>query len=186
MMRALARSIEIEPMRRRDVRSVVRIENLVHTRPWSASLYRRELTTTVDRTYLVAREARTVVGYGGLLVLADAGHIATLAVAPSHRRRRIGSRVLLALARDGIERGVSGLTLEVRASNDAAQRLYEKFGFYVAGVRKGYYAEVKEDGLVMWADEVQSAAYRDLLGSIERHLDDPSSGEPAAPNEEQP
>jgi len=46
--------------------------------------------------------------------------------------------------------GARAITLEVRRSNDVAQRLYEKLGFTVAGVRKGYYSDTREDALIYW------------------------------------
>jgi len=96
--------------------------------------------------------------------------VTTLAVDPSWHRRSIGSRLLLTLAREAIGRGATGLTLEVRMGNRAAQELYRRFGFRPAGVRKNYYVETNEDALVMWADDVTEPAYADRLAEIERHL----------------
>ena len=106
-----------------------------------------------------------VVGYGGLMVSGDDGHITTLAVDPAWHRRKLASRLLLALAREGIARGVASLTLEVRVGNVAAQELYRQFGFAPAGIRKNYYVETNEDALVMWAHDVDTADYRDAPGA---------------------
>ena len=74
---------------------------------------------------------------------------------------RIGTRLLLALARRGDRaRAARALTLEVRVSNDGAQALYRRFGFAPAGVRKGYYVETNEDALVMWAHDVDAPDVR--------------------------
>ena len=77
---------------------------------------------------------------------------------------------MLVLAARAVARGASSLTLEVRMSNRPAQELYRKFGFAPAGVRKGYYAEVNEDALVMWAHDVNTVDYGRRLGAIESTL----------------
>jgi ribosomal-protein-alanine N-acetyltransferase len=118
----------------------------------------------------VARVGRDVVGYGGLMMTVDDGHITTIAVDPRWHRHKIGTRVLLALAREGIARGATGLTLEVRLSNLGAQALYRRFGFEPVGVRKGYYVETKEDALIMWAHNVDQPDYARLLDALERRV----------------
>jgi [ribosomal protein S18]-alanine N-acetyltransferase len=111
-----------------------------------------------------------VVGYGGLMVSVDDGHITTLAVDPEWHRNKLGSRLMLALARDAIDRGVVGLTLEVRVGNAPAQELYRKFGFVPAGIRKNYYIETNEDALVMWAHDIDTPDYRRRLDRIEAEI----------------
>ena len=115
----------------------------------------------------MARVEGVVVGYGGLMVSGDDGHITTLAVDPAWHRRKLASRLLMALAREGVARGVASLTLEVRVGNVAAQELYRQFGFAPAGIRKNYYVETNEDALVMWAHDVDTADYQTRLERIE-------------------
>ena len=134
-------------MRRRHLRGVLRIEGQVAPRPWTSSLFLSELALRSSRAYFVARVGRDIVGYGGLMMTLDDGHVTTLAVDPRWHRHKIGTRLLLALAREAIGRGATGLTLEVRLSNHGAQALYRRFGFEPVGVRKGYYVETKEDAL---------------------------------------
>jgi [ribosomal protein S18]-alanine N-acetyltransferase len=160
--------VHIQPMRRRHVRSVLRIEQQVYPRPWSASLFMSELAMRSSRAYYVARVGRELVGYAGLMMTLDEGHVTTIAVDPRRHRAKIGTRLLLVLAREAIERGATALTLEVRMSNSAAQDMYRRFGFGPVGVRKNYYQEVNEDALVMWAHEVDQPAYHELLDGIER------------------
>jgi ribosomal-protein-alanine N-acetyltransferase len=93
--------------------------------------------------------------------------VTTIAVDPAWHRRGIGSRLLLALSRSAIAAGCTGLTLEVRMSNEAAKGMYRDFGYAPAGVRKNYYAESNEDALVMWAHDVDLAAYAERLTRIE-------------------
>lgn len=162
--------VQISPMRRRHLRSVLRIESQVCPRPWTLPLYLSELGAASGRRYVVARTATSVVGYGGLMVAAGEGHVTTLAVDPACQRRAVGSQVLHALASWGRDQGCTGLTLEVRMGNVAAQSLYRRFGFAPAGVRRGYYAETNEDALIMWAHGVDRPAYAERLRSIAERL----------------
>ncbi len=151
--------VVIAPMRRRHLRAVLRIEQQVYPRPWSMGLFMSELGMRGSRVYVVARIGPTVVGYGGLMLITGDGHITTLAVDPAWHRHKLGTRLLHTLAVAAIERGAEHLTLEVRASNRAAQELYRAFGFAPAGVRKGYYVETKEDAIVMWANDIATDDY---------------------------
>ncbi len=163
-----ALSVTIQPMRRRHIRAVLRIEQQVYPRPWSSSLFLSELALRATRAYYVARVGRELVGYAGLMMTLDEGHVTTIAVDPRRHRAKIGTRLLLVLARDAIARGATALTLEVRMSNTGAQDMYRRFGFEPVGVRKNYYQEVNEDALVMWARDVDQPEYAALLESIER------------------
>ncbi|HEY3095858.1 MAG TPA: ribosomal protein S18-alanine N-acetyltransferase [Acidimicrobiia bacterium] len=163
--------VDIVPMRRRHVRAVLRIEQQVYPRPWTMSLFLSELALRSSRAYFVARVGRDVVGYGGLMLSADDGHITTLAVDPRWQRRQIATRLLLVLAREAITRHARSLTLEVRLSNRPAQDLYRRFGFAPVGVRKNYYVETNEDALVMWAHEIRRPEYAELLAGLERQVE---------------
>ena len=146
--------VVITPMKRRHLRGVLKIESQVYPRPWSMGLFMSEIGYKEGRVYVVARVGGTVVGYGGLMLVLEDGHITTLAVDPAWQRHSIGTRILLALAEAGMARGIENLTLEVRLSNEPAKELYRRFGFVPAGIRKGYYVETNEDALVMWANDV--------------------------------
>jgi len=154
-------------MRRRHVRSVLRIEEQVYPRPWSSSLFLSELALRSSRSYSIARVGREVVGYAGVMISFEDAHVTTIAVDPAWHRHHIGSRLLLNIARDARERGAKHLTLEVRVSNEPAQKMYRTFGFRPAGIRKGYYVETNEDALVMWADDIDETAYLERLLRIE-------------------
>ncbi len=159
--------VQLVPMRRRHLRSVLRIEAQVYPRPWSLSLFMSELALRSTRAYTVVRAGGMVVGYSGLMLHGEDGHITTIAVDPAWHRRGIASRMLLNIARTAVARGARHLTLEVRVSNTAAQALYRKFGFSPAGVRKNYYAETNEDALVMWANDIDADDYQERLERLE-------------------
>ncbi len=159
--------VHIVPMRRRHLRSVLKIEAQVYARPWSLSLFVSEMAMRTSRAYYVARINGVLCGYTGLMVTEGDGHVTTLAVDPAWHRNKIGTRLLLTLARTAIRREASNLTLEVRVGNTAAQEMYRQFGFRPAGIRKNYYVETNEDALVMWAHDVGTPEYAGRLAEIE-------------------
>jgi ribosomal-protein-alanine N-acetyltransferase len=154
-------------MSRSDVPTVATLERDIYPQPWSARVFFDELGHA-NRTYVVAAEHGDVLGYGGFMLVESDAHITTLGVAPGHRRRRLGTRILLALVERAIGRGARHLTLEVRATNTDAQLLYERFGFAPVGKRKGYYAG--EDAIVMWALDVDAEEYGTRLAGIRSGL----------------
>ena len=162
--------VHVVPMRRRHLRSVLRIEAEVYPRPWSMSLFMSELGLRATRAYFVARVGREVVGYAGLMLTGEDGHITTIAVDPSWHRHQVGTRLLLALAHEARARETLNLTLEVRIGNRGAQELYRRFGFESVGVRKGYYAETNEDAMIMWANGIDAPDYTDRLAALDRSV----------------
>ncbi len=153
-------------MRRPDVAAVVAIEREIFAEPWSASLYLAELARRATRQYWVATSGGAVVGYAGCMLVASEAHVTTLGVDRAWRGRGIGARLLLRLVVEARAAGATALTLEVRVSNSVAQRLYRWFGFAPVGIRKGYYAQSHEDGLVMWVHDVDSDQYGARLDAI--------------------
>ena len=109
-------------------------------------------------------------GHAGALRIADEGHVTTVVVDPAQQRRRIGARLMLDLHRWAVERGLSAMTLEVRVSNAPAIALYRRFGYAPAGVRKNYYSDEGEDGLVMWAHDIQGLEHHERLAAIEAEV----------------
>src|SRR5947208_3750930 len=89
-----ASRLEITRMRRRHLRGVMAIERQVYPRPWSPNLFLSEMSDLRNRTYLVARIGKEVVGYGGVMSYGDEAHITTIAVDPYHHRRKTGPRRL--------------------------------------------------------------------------------------------
>jgi ribosomal-protein-alanine N-acetyltransferase len=157
-------------MRRRHLRSVLRIEEQVYPRPWSSSLFLSELALRSSRAYSVARVGREVVGYAGVMISFEDAHVTTIAVDPAWHRRGIATRLMVALTRESLVRGARNLTLEVRMSNKGAQEMYRRFGFGPVGVRKNYYQETNEDALVMWVHDIDSPEYAELLASLEARV----------------
>jgi [ribosomal protein S18]-alanine N-acetyltransferase len=166
--------IVIEEMRIDDIDPVQEVERASFPVPWPANAFRHELTQNKNAHYIVAKEGEHIVGYAGLWLSLDEAHITTFAVLPQYRRRKIGERMLLSLFERAEKLGAEWLTLEVRASNLPAQRLYEKYGFRPAGVRRRYYSDNNEDAIIMWTERLRDRAVRDRIARLRATLDEPS------------
>jgi ribosomal-protein-alanine N-acetyltransferase len=166
-------STVLVPMRRRHLRGVLAIEQQTNHRPWSLGLFLGELRMPTSRSYAVALDGHRVVGFAGLMLSADGGHLTNIAVHPERRRQGIADRLMLVTMREARRRRLESVTLEVRMSNDGAQQLYRRFGFAPGGIRRNYYADVGEDGLIMWAHGIDEAPYADRLDAIEATLRHP-------------
>ncbi len=170
--------VAIEAMRLEDLDEVQQIEEASFTTPWPPNAYRSELMTNRLASYLVARADGRIVAYGGMWLMVDEAHITTFAVHPGWRRRGIGERLLLAFLDLAKERHAREATLEVRLSNLAARRLYEKFGFRPVGLRARYYSDNNEDALIMTTDPLDDPQLRARIERLRVALSDatPSGG----------
>ena len=136
-----------------DIDAILAIEEASFTNPWTRAMYLAELENTdVSYCFLAKASDGAVVGFCSFWRVLDELHINNLAVAPEHRRRGVGSALLTRVLREGAALGAKRATLEVRRSNQEARALYERFGFAVAAVRRGYYTSPAEDALVLWRD----------------------------------
>ena len=134
---------------------VLVIEEAAFTSPWTRAMYLAELENHgVSFCFLARDDDGRAVGFCSVWRVADELHINNLAVLPEVRRGGIGSALLEHVLRHGADSGAQRATLEVRQSNDAARILYERFGFTVAGVRRGYYSKPVEDALVLWRENL--------------------------------
>lgn len=140
-----------------DLPQVLSIEKACFRRPWSAHSYRFELTENPAARYFVALRDGAVCGYGGMHLILEEGHITNLAVDPKLRGQGIGRQLLGEMIRVAANLGARYLTLEVRAGNAAAISLYRSAGFVPVSVRKGYYEEEGEDGLLMLLESLPPA-----------------------------
>lgn len=131
-----------------DLSRVVAIERRAYPAPWSLPMFLLELGKP-GGIALAAVEEEQVIGYLICSRLDTVWHVMNVAVAAHRRRRGVARALLLDLfARVGSRD--AQLTLEVRASNAGAQRLYRELGFLPVGARKRYYSDNGEDALIMW------------------------------------
>jgi [ribosomal protein S18]-alanine N-acetyltransferase len=129
----------------------------------SSTRFSRMALLSRVRKGVVPGASSRIVGFAGFWHVFDEAHITTIAVDPDLRGRSLGELLLVTLIEEAIARGAGYLSLEVRVSNIAAIRLYEKYGFIIKGVRPKYYVDDGEDAYVMWSDNVRSPAFRVAL-----------------------
>lgn len=144
-----AAGIRISPLEERHLKRVLEIEIESQSCPWSEDSFRNEIKTD-HGIFIVAEQGTDIVGFAGVWVVVDEAHIITVAVANEHRRKRIARKLVVELLLRAESVGATCSTLEVRASNEPAIKLYESLGFNAAGVRKRYYPDNKEDAVIMW------------------------------------
>lgn len=149
--------ITIVPMEFEHLPDIQAIEQRSFCAPWSYSAFLSELMDNDNAFYLVAQHREAAVGYVGVWIILDEGHITNVAVDPRYRGRGIGSRLLDAVTEVARQQGVTRMTLEVRVSNTPAQQLYKRLGYRVSGMRKRYYRDNNEDALIMWRDLTEDA-----------------------------
>jgi ribosomal-protein-alanine N-acetyltransferase len=179
--------LTIEVMRLEDLEAVHQIELASFSAPWPANAYRSELETNRLATYLVARTEDRIVAYGGMWLMVDEAHITTFAVHPSWRRQKIGERLLLAFLDHALARHAREATLEVRLSNLAARRLYEKYGFRPVGLRPRYYSDDGEDALIMTTEPLDEQRFRERIERLRAELDAaPAPTDPTQSSEDAP
>ena len=169
----------VEPMSIEDLPDVHRIERASFSVPWPDDAYRSEIQGNRLASYLVARADGRLVAYGGIWLMVDEAHITTFAVDPAWRRQRVGETLLIALMDLAIGRHAREATLEVRLSNLAARKLYEKFGFRPVGVRARYYSDNGEDALIMTTEPLLGGAMQARLVARRAELD--AAPPPAGP-----
>ncbi len=145
-------SIELVYLADHHLDGVMSIDARVFSTPWSNALWEHELADA-SRVHLVAISQGSVVGHAGTLTVVDDVHITTIAVDPNSQGKGVASKLMAALLDSAVAAGSKAATLEVRAGDLRAQRLYSRFGFVPAGVRRGYYSDPTDDAIIMWLSD---------------------------------
>ena len=143
-------SVKIVPMTADHLEELEKLERICFSRPWSRKMLAEELENQCA-AFLVAEDSVSgrVLGYAGLMVVADEGYITNVEVFPEYRRQGIAAQILQVFVQFAEANRLAFLTLEVRPSNAAAIALYQDFGFEEVGRRKNYYDLPKEDALIL-------------------------------------
>lgn len=138
----------LRPMIIEDLEKVVEIEKASMPSPWSKELFEEELKRERAR-YFVGEIDDQVTGYMGYWEAPEEAHIINLAIAPRFRQKGLGFQMMEYCLRFAYNKGARLATLEVRESNEAALRLYEKMNFRIVAIRKKYYSDNQENAVVM-------------------------------------
>ena len=140
--------IQLVNMSDAHVSQIAELEKLCFSCPWSEKSVASELNNPLS-CWLVAMDGNVVAGYIGSQSVMGEADMMNVAVRPDHRRQGIAKMLVEGLVQELIKREVYSLTLEVRASNDPAIRLYEQLGFRQVGRRPNYYRDPREDALIL-------------------------------------
>ena len=132
-----------------DIPRVAELEKMIFTDPWSEKVYRETLALP-GVEYVVVTDDKTIVGAAGVRNIVGTGEITNVMLLPEYRGHGTGRKMMQEIIERGKKLGAKDLTLEVRASNTVAQRLYESLGFICEGTRPGFYNNPKEDAGIYW------------------------------------
>jgi len=173
----------IRPMYREDIEQAIEIDSEAFPTMLPSANYKRELKNELSY-YIVAcddqqvvgkpdkegdsRDSNPVIGLAGLWLMAGEAHIVNIAVRQAYQRRGIGELLLIKLMNLALKKGADIITLEVRKSNAAAQKLYQKYGFNIKGIRRGYYLDDREDAVIMTAEDINSDAFQASLSRLKK------------------
>lgn len=138
----------VRDMEAKDIDQILEIESVSFPAPWSRETFISELQNPLS-VYLVADNDGTVLGYAGIWIIFDEGHITNVAVHPDYKGNRVGETLLGEMEAIILGNGGKMMTLEVRPSNQPALILYNRFNFKRVGLRKGYYTDNNEDAIIM-------------------------------------
>ena len=168
----------VRPIRWEDIAQVTEIDLEAFPTMLPPTNYERELKNKIAH-YIVAYDdhgavgepdagdvlpdRQYILGLAGFWIIVGEAHIINIAVRQPYSRQGIGGLLLISLIDLAIEKDAHLITLEVRASNSAAQSLYYKYGFTIKGIRRGYYSDNREDAITMTVEEIYSASFQERL-----------------------
>lgn len=135
-----------------DIDDVMNIEEASFPNPWSKTAFYNEIVNNQFATYLILEAEGEPVGYCGIWVIIDEAHVTNIAIIPRFRGKKYGDALMKKAMEQARIMGAKTMTLEVRVSNEVAQKLYRKYGFENGGIRRNYYTDNGEDALVMWVN----------------------------------
>ncbi|MDJ0731573.1 MAG: ribosomal protein S18-alanine N-acetyltransferase [Crocosphaera sp.] len=140
---------------------------------WTKDGYQRELMSPNSHFWVLSSDStQTIIGCGCFWEILEEAHITLLMIAPEYQGQGLGQLLLYSLLRDALSRNLERATLEVRVSNQPALSLYQKFGFEVAGQRKGYYQQTGEDALVLWRRGLHYPQFQQELSIWQQQIND--------------
>ena len=140
---------QIVPMQESHTTQIAALEAAHFSAPWDEASIRAELENPLALWLAAVDESGAVLGYVGSQSCFEDADILNVCVRPEARRRGLAEALMTELERRLIPKGIEKITLEVRASNEPAIRLYEKLGYSQVGIRKNYYEKPREDALIL-------------------------------------
>ncbi len=162
--------IKISYMKLSDIDEIEVIESEAYGQHhWSRDSFVNELENNLAKYYCARNENDELIGYLGTWMILDEAHVTTLAISSKFKRQKVAQTLMFKFIDDCYKNEVKYITLEVRVSNEPAQKLYEKFGFHSLGTRKGYYQDNNEDALIMWTENIWYEKFKMLYNKIRQN-----------------
>lgn len=189
----------LRPMDWDDLVQVAAIEREAFPTLWPPTSYRREMKNRIAEYLVCVKEGeylafdprqgrlqrlfrrgrppqpvrrRLLAGFVGLWYMGGEAHIVAIAVREEYRRQGLGELLLIGAIELALARESQAVTLEARVSNEAARALYAKYGFREAGLRRGYYADNREDAVIMSTDAIASDSYQALFEHLRSEFEE--------------
>jgi len=158
-------------MSAKDIEPIMEIESVIFGEyHWTPQSFISEIENDLGNYYVAEDNSGKIIGYCGFWLIFDEAHVTTIAVRPELRNRGLGEYLLQKMIEAGYAKNAKWFTLEVRASNIPAQKLYYKYGFKSIGLRKKYYQDNDEDALIMWTENIWDSKYTTLLDDLKLKL----------------
>ena len=152
----------IRPMASADLDGLMQIEEYSFPTPWKRHMYEHDLVSNKFSRFFVIcdRASGDLLAYSGTWFIYEEAHVGTVATKHECRGCRLAEQLLAYTALQADLEGLEYMILEVRVSNEAARRLYERLGFRQVGVRRGYYTDTREDALLLTCTDLSGLAGR--------------------------
>ncbi|HAC62924.1 MAG TPA: ribosomal-protein-alanine N-acetyltransferase [Cyanothece sp. UBA12306] len=133
---------------------------------WTKKGYKRELNSSNSCFLVLSPDyGASILGCGCFWQILEEAHITLLMIHPDYQRQGLGQLLLYGLLHNAVKNQLERATLEVRVSNQSALSLYQKFGFQLAGRRKGYYQKTGEDALILWRGDLHLPQFQTDLSN---------------------
>ncbi|UKP00914.1 ribosomal protein S18-alanine N-acetyltransferase [Nostoc sp. UHCC 0870] len=161
----LSSNLKLKSLTSEDLSAILELDQACFGGLWTLEGYQRELDSpNSDLLGIFApHSSKTLLGMGCFWSILEEAHITIVAVHPQYQRQGLGQALIYALLKTASDRNLELATLEVRASNEAAISLYQKFGFKTAGRRRRYYQDNGEDALILWLSDLQQPSFMEKL-----------------------
>jgi ribosomal-protein-alanine N-acetyltransferase len=161
----LSSNLKLKLLTSEDLSAILELDQACFGGLWTLEGYQRELDSpNSDLLGIFApHSSKKLLGMGCFWSILEEAHITIVAVHPQYHRQGLGQALVYALLKTASDRNLERATLEVRASNQAAISLYQKFGFKTAGRRRHYYQDNGEDALILWLSDLQDPSFTKKL-----------------------
>lgn len=167
----------IAPIIPQQISEIVALDKLCFGGLWSEAGYLREVKSPNSSLLALsirespAVESSKIIGIGCLWSIVEEAHITLLGVHPDYQKQGLGQLLLCTLLQEALHRGLKWATLEVKADNDRAITLYQKFGFQIIGKRKGYYQPEGKDALILWNKNLPQSEFSQHLANWQKTIE---------------